>query len=618
MTDRDLNVENRGRAAGRLARAVADMPRRAPGLLLLVPVVALTCGSYWLLPSTVRPIAVRLGQRAHQQWVSRDVNLPKRAEGALADDGLWVEPGAALDLVLPRPVRRLALAVQVRGDDRCAVQGVTDAGRVLPLSDIRPLRAAADQWATRRIEPALPEPITRVRLRADHRHRRFAVSDVRIRRLTRMRHTWVAAIVWLVALGARLFGSRPRGLRLWTGLTHADPVLALVLIALMLFKPDSLAVALAVLWAALGLLLWLVRRAAQRLPWPILLFNAGCIALAVWAAPHLLESYATYRILSEFQLDVDHRMKPDGREVNLDGIRFKGSPLDLRADDFNIIFLGDSFTYGMKLPYDASVPYALERLAAQRHCAPPVRAVNFGWVSSSPLLSYRLLMDIGRKYQPDLVVLLLDMTDFHDDLKYAHKINAREGVKLSSSLLLDNTLDRWLLRWMPMSTLRQLKEQFRQAHHARQTHGETILSLEMRYFPTNIPLAESRPYFEQGVMANLKALAVYCRQHLGVPFAVVLVPRAYQYSEREVPRDYEAHLYTIRGEHTRNPNRYFAEVKDRLPYPFLDLLPTFEAAGTFPLFFEDDPHWNADGAQLAAGAIFEFLVRESLLPCPGE
>jgi hypothetical protein len=244
-----------------------------------------------------------------------------------------------------------------------------------------------------------------------------------------------------------------------------------------------------------------------------------------------------------------------------------------------------------------------------------VRSINFGWVSSSPLLSYRLLLDIGHLYKPDLVVFLLDVTDFHDDIKYAYKISEREGFKLSDDLLLDNLLDRFLLRFMTLSSQLYLKQQFRPPAIEHRRKKQTLDALPVRYFATNLPLKETVPYFERGVMYHLGLIEDYCRRRLKVPMAVVLVPRAFQYSEKEVPRDYEAHLYTINGPNVRNPNQYFAEQQEDLPYPVLDLLPTFEKSGAFPLYFEDDPHWNADGAYLAAETLADFLVRQHLLPC---
>lgn len=603
-------------AVGEMGRLL----RRAPGLLVIVPLVALLFGSYWLVPISTRPSRVKLFSIENKRLVSRDVTLSGRPEGSPAEGGVLIRGSDVLVLEYPHKMRRLILDLQLRGEDRCTVGGSLNGEDFSTVWQVQPSRSTEDQWATRQTELTLNDPIRLLQLRVAPGTEEFSVSSVRVKREVKLNHEWLAAVLWLVGLALEGFSLVPRtrgwAERLGAALSRADLVLSMALTYMILFELTSLALIFLVMLAAMALLFRLGRRVIQRLSWPVLLFNAVFLALFIRFAPALFERFITYRTVSEFQLDVDHRMKPNPElDVNLDGIRFKGGPSNVRDGDFNIVFLGDSFTYGMKLPYSDCVPYALERLSTNLSCRAPVRSINFGWVSSSPLLSYRLLMDIGKKYKPDLVVLLLDVTDFHDDLKYALKISEKEGVKFSSSLLLDNAMDRLLLRFMTLGTLRSLKEQFRAANAAHREKAEVMSVLKIRYYATNVPLVHARPYFEKGVMANLKTLQEYCRDRLGVPFAVVLVPRAYQYSAREVPKDYEADLYTIRGAHVRNPNHYFAERRDTLTYPFLDLLPTFEASGLFPLYFEDDPHWNRDGALLAARTILDFLVREQLLPC---
>ena len=103
--------------------------------------------------------------------------------------------------------------------------------------------------------------------------------------------------------------------------------------------------------------------------------------------------------------NVDHRMKPHTRETNGDGIRDAREADAYREEDWNIVFLGDSFVYGLGVERDEAIPRQFEQILAQRSPEKRIRAANFGWVSSSPLLSYRLLRDIGRRYKPDVVVM---------------------------------------------------------------------------------------------------------------------------------------------------------------------------------------------------------------------
>ena len=117
--------------------------------------------------------------------------------------------------------------------------------------------------------------------------------------------------------------------------------------------------------------------------------------------------------------DVAHRMKPKSKaDVNSDGIRSIVEADSFHKEDLNIIFLGDSFVYGYNVHINKSIPYLLETKARTLYPGKKINIANFGWVSSSPLLDIQLLKDIGKKYNPKIVILAIDMTDFHDDIKY--------------------------------------------------------------------------------------------------------------------------------------------------------------------------------------------------------
>lgn len=109
----------------------------------------------------------------------------------------------------------------------------------------------------------------------------------------------------------------------------------------------------------------------------------------------------------------DHRLSANTTETNADGIRSEKEAEEFKEDNLNIIFLGDSFVYGLRQYPELAFPQQYERLARSRHPTCKINVANFGWISSSPYLSLRLLKDIGRKYAPDIVFLGIDMTDFH-------------------------------------------------------------------------------------------------------------------------------------------------------------------------------------------------------------
>jgi hypothetical protein len=421
---------------------------------------------------------------------------------------------------------------------------------------------------------------------------------------------WLAFIALFWASRARpVDSSAERALAAWV---RIDLPLATVLIYLVLFRlgpPGWVGIAAALSIAA-GVAL--ARRAPAATA--ALLVSAAVIATVL---PRALTAIVVAKVSEQFDLTVDHRPKPNGQNINSDGLRFDGEAESLHAEDFVVLFLGDSFTFGTRLRDPHTYPKAVERLANTHSCSQRIQTVNFGWPSASPLLSLRLLRRIGFAYQPDLVVYSLDMTDFLDDLRYERALRNADEFEVDTTRVVQQLVDRfapWLHADLASgSALRALLRPGRP--HA--VGGEPELPTD-RFFVTNAPLDETRHWIEAGVMKNLTEIQHFSAETLEVPMALVLYPRSYQYPNDESPASWERHEYDPNGPFVREPFRYFHEVAPELPYPVIDLMTTFEEADEEPLFLVDDPHWNRAGARLAADAVVRELMKLDLLPCDAD
>jgi hypothetical protein len=429
---------------------------------------------------------------------------------------------------------------------------------------------------------------------------------------------WLPPIIWGVWLLLRwLTASSSRSaaagvLRAWS---RFEPFVSGVLLYAVLFRsPTGLVVPL-LIWLALVAIVVGLRRAQGAL----LLTLAVAFGVFGIAVPRAFKAALLARIAATYQTDVDHRMWPDGKEINSDGARFRGEPEDLADDDFVILFLGDSFTYGFNLFYEDAYPYVAERIFREADCDANVRAVDFGWTSSSPLLGLRLLRQVGFKYRPDLIVYGLDMTDFHDDLRYELKLREQNDYAFDQSAILERLISTrlpWAVPAMPL--LRAITDRLRSSDDG--SGGELIAGLAVpgpneRYFATNHPLDVSRSAIELGVMKNLAEIERYARDLLGVGLVVAVLPRSFQYSDRESPRNWEANEYEPLGPYVREPFRYFEQVAPTLPYPVVSLLSAFAESDEFPLYLPTDPHWNERGAALAGRTIARALAELQLIPC---
>jgi hypothetical protein len=338
----------------------------------------------------------------------------------------------------------------------------------------------------------------------------------------------------------------------------------------------------------------------------LLITTSSLLVGLLWlAGPRLLG-----RIVPSCNLDLDHRPKPFNRALgtNEDGIVSPFAPSDFRPEDFNIIFLGDSFTQGIRAPY--AFPAIVETLLTQRVPARRFRVANFGWTSSSPVLQVRQLRDIGAKYKPKLVVQCFDMTDFHDDLKYTHRFRERGIEPVQVSI--------FRVGWVVFSKALGVRDYSvwleSQMRWGAQKAWNDPDRARPRYFAAGQPLERTAPLLQTSWEAILATRAV--AQNLGAQYVLVILPRYQQFNRKECPRDWEKD-WPAWDDYIFEPFEYFRRQAATVPFPIHSLLEAFQTSGVFPVCFEDDPHWNVAGHQVAARAITEFLIRDGVLDRAG-
>lgn len=341
----------------------------------------------------------------------------------------------------------------------------------------------------------------------------------------------------------------------------------------------ALTVLLVAAWFALRL-----RRRVLALVATVLLW---WVAVETFAAPHLVHKLG---LIQYFHAqDPDHWPEGRGPDWNADSLRGTPAPSEFTDETLNVLFLGDSFTFGLKVKSGEAFPALVGK--DLKHALPdaPLRVANFGWSSSSPYLSYRRLLAIGARYHPDVVVLCVDMTDFGDDIRWRNLVEGRRIY--------------WLYDKLPITL-----------HYAQVLAPEayerfvawTVDAPARRFFHSEAPLDETRRHLEP-LAENVADIAAWCRER-GADFVLVALPRSYQCSDRESPNNYEASEYTVLGPYALEPFRFFDELRARVEYPVFSLLDAFRTTETFPTCFENDPHWLPAGHRVAADALTPMLV----------
>lgn len=323
----------------------------------------------------------------------------------------------------------------------------------------------------------------------------------------------------------------------------------------------------------------------------LLLVSAG---LSLFVFDYAGNKILQRRMGKEFLASLDHYPRPDLKKgYNEDGIRtYLNRPASqFDAAGFNMVFLGDSFTQGYMVHKEDSFPWQLGDLLTRADPKLRFNIANYGWISSSPLLSLRRLETIGNKYHPRLVLLCLDMTDFHDDVKYRDQLeNPRWFSPFTFFLYRFHLAPRWA----------EFKKGLRFSDRDPRVP-------EQRYFILNQPLAKSRKYLGE-IERNILAIDDYCREKLRAKFVLIMLPRNIQYNGRETPNNkLEPGEYSAQGPYIMEPFAWLDEFRQKVKFPVFSLLADFRDSGVFPTCFATDPHWNRAGHAVAARGVYRVL-----------
>jgi hypothetical protein len=310
------------------------------------------------------------------------------------------------------------------------------------------------------------------------------------------------------------------------------------------------------------------------------------LGVETFAAPHLVHRLKLVQYFAA--KDPDHWPAANPAQTNEDALRATPPAREFGPDTLNVLFLGDSYTYGLFVQPNEAFPSLVRDALSAAHPERALRFANFGWSSSSPLLSYRRLLAIGDRYHPDVVVLCVDMTDFGDDIRWGNII---EG--------------RGLYWWYDKTPILLRGFQALAPDSYERFVAWTVDAPSRRFFHSEAPLEETRRHMEP-LAENVDRIHAWCTER-GAEFVLVVLPRSYQHSTRESPRNKEAAEYEVLGPYALEPFKYVDELRDRGKYPVWSLLEAFQQTDVFPVCFDHDPHWVPAGHRVAADALIPML-----------
>jgi|SRR3990170_3538093 len=327
---------------------------------------------------------------------------------------------------------------------------------------------------------------------------------------------------------------------------------------------------------------------------------------------------------------LNHKLTPNcsGRIVtNEYNISFKTNSLGLRNEEvdiekknaFRVLLVGDSFTEGWGVErenrFDKVAQKRIKELLKEEDSYFEIEIVNAGIRSYSPVLELIYLKEFGLRLNPDLVIMLYDFSDLHDDFYYGGW-PLHYKLKESIGLFDKKYLPEWpedkgsrILKLVKKSRLFSII--FGELKHAvgNKNHKITLENLT-----NDISLFSKGQNWEDYEKAwnlslnNIMLTRDFLKEK-GIDFALVVIPRG-NYVNPDEWRE-GRFLLGIQGGVLYNslPIDIIENEAKNQGIEVINILNPLKESEIFPLYYPIDGHWTVDGNSVVGEIFAEYIFK---------
>jgi hypothetical protein len=346
---------------------------------------------------------------------------------------------------------------------------------------------------------------------------------------------------------------------------------------------------------------------------------AGWILITPLSPPLVPDPFRHHALVPDSYSEIRQRDFAYIQRVNHLGLRGKDTTVEKPAGTRRVLMLGDSFTMGKGVEDDQTFVVLVERGLQEALSAcggGSIEVLNGGVDSYAPVLSaIQLERDLGR-LGPDLVVLNLDNSDLIQEAAYRQQATRDESGTIVAvpQVWQDSAYERFL-SWTSRNLFltRVLLVYVNRAMDHRQITVRRVVNEAGREHFAHTLAGDVDRTAQWDAMFESIARIQRDATTLGAPLLLSTYPWAHQ-----LDRDlgwvgrYE---HMQRGERTTTLTQETIRRRSAaLGIPVFEALPVFQAyAGSEPLYFDHDPHWNALGQRLMADGLRRY-IEEHYLP----
>lgn len=270
--------------------------------------------------------------------------------------------------------------------------------------------------------------------------------------------------------------------------------------------------------------------------------------------------------------------------INAKGLRGPELPYARESDALRILYLGDSVTFGFRLPEaEHAYPYAVQR-HVEAATGRRVETVNSGVGGWSPWQQLVWLRQEGVRYAPDLVVVGFVLNDVTEKLGLRRFGGA--GVGLQLALSRHSTLDSLSDRLALFQVATRLGARLRYGNEAKGGASRAqLLQVESLVREPEDPAVQAAWDL---TLESLDGIFSACAER-GIPVLLVQFPFAFQLEERD---RLSAPQHTLRA-HARSRG-----------VGYLDLLPELVRED----FLSDGNHLSVSGSDRVGRLVADWIL----------
>ncbi len=308
-----------------------------------------------------------------------------------------------------------------------------------------------------------------------------------------------------------------------------------------------------------------------------------------------------------------------------------------KGGSYRIAVMGDSFTFGVGVKAEETYSYVLQKLL-DRSESGRYEVLNFGVSSFSPILELIYLKKELVRYEPEMLVLALDLCDVQDDYFYEpHLVYDAQGeiiacdpfrihgrpdlwAVLKEKLVLLSVLDDKLFQSFRKMRTIGLKTYFWNKIHKIRNKTEILIHPDIDNIEFDRFLFSRENKNPSVVLKHWSRTAKYLKMikelcdRRSITLVLVAYPYGHEVGENQWAKGRE--YWAFEKHRVYDANQAFSLVRsfaDENHIPFVSLLEPMRQHAGAKLYYHNDGHWTAEGQKVAGEAIFESAVFRKLI-----